>query len=225
MSILKKERRSVSSRFREGARARRRRAARRTTRENVIDHRSSSMMMNDDGPTAERFGEASGDRSDVHYDRDERRGEDDGEHEQRRARVREERVPARASLLRAGPMPILRRQLFLAAGLGVRGNLHGFAIFLTLRASGHDHGVFDERLAIDARADRSAVRARPRQWRRRRRGQGSSSSGLGIYRKFRPVRDFATSNERHRRADVACRVTKFARLCARAFNEYTVTEK
>ena len=161
--------------------------------ENVIDHRSSSMMMNDDGPTAERFGEASGDRSDVHYDRDERRGEDDGEHEQRRARVREERVPARASLLRAGPMPILRRQLFLAAGLGVRGNLHGFAIFLTLRASGHDHGVFDERLAIDARADRSAVRARPRQWRRRRRGQGSSSSGLGIYRKFRPVRDFATS--------------------------------
>ena len=184
---------------------------------NVIDHRSSSMMMNDDGPTAERFGEASGDRSDVHYDRDKRRGEDDGKHEQRRACVREERVPARASLLRAGPMPILRRQLFLAAGLGVRGSLQGFAIFLTLRASGHDHGVFDERLAIDARADRSAVRARPRQWRRRRRGQGSS--GLGIYRKFRPVRDFATSNERHRRADGACRVTKFARLCARAFND------
>ena len=153
----------------------------------------TSIVDDDDDPTAERFGEASGDRSDVHYDRDERRGEDDGKHEQRRARVREERVPARASLLRAGPMPILRRQLFLAAGLGVRGSLQGFAIFLTLRASGHDHGVFDERLAIDARADRSAVRARPRQWRRRRRGQGSSGLGMDLS-KIRPVRDFATSN-------------------------------
>jgi hypothetical protein len=49
-------------------------------------------------------------------------------------------------------MSILRGQLLLAAGLGVRGSLPGKALALAPRASGL-HGVVDERLAIDARAE------------------------------------------------------------------------
>lgn len=123
---------------------------------------------------------ARGDRSDVHYDRDERRGEDDGEHEQRRARVREEGVPARASLLRAGPMSILRGQLLLAAGLGVRGSLPGKALALAQRASGL-HGVVDERLAIATMAE-SVRGARSPEIVATNTSRTSWTSGLGIYR-------------------------------------------
>ena len=70
-------------------------------------------------------------------------------HEQSRARVARNESPR--APLRAGPRLsfVVSSSLVLAYEGAFRGR-H----LLTLRASGHDHGVFDERLAIDARADR-----------------------------------------------------------------------